>query len=214
VTRSHAQLCALCLTLAVFPATGQTPGAAPVEAHNATIRVSSSPARAESVVVAEIEHPVRKESSQVVYFIQHTPGGHYPAEWSGRGRLLTSNGMLVALGADDGFKAVFRFSERPVPASVRRLVQGVEHSLVYGIAIYKGNLRLTEEQIQNLRTNGNVSADLASDCSCDSGGAGATQCSITAGTVGCSVTCDTQRRESYACCTWTSAGQPVCKCCP
>ncbi len=177
-----------------------------VHGYNGEIILTSAPSRAESVIVLESRTNVSETSRQLVLVLQHVRGHALPADWSGRGRLLVSEGLAAIIG-DDGTRRVFIFPEKPLPRPLMNW-RDWESFGVFGIARYGERTPLTADHITALR-EGN-GGQPAPQCDCDSGGPGSTQCSITAGGVGCSVTCSP---PSYACCDWSSAGQPYCKCC-
>jgi hypothetical protein len=210
-TSRRAQAFTLGCILAAAVASGQIPDAQAVVGRNANIHLTSSPARGESVVVAEYKLRSGDPPLQAVYLLHHIPGGRYPENWSGQAWLMTSQEALVVWDRE-GARAVFRFSSRPLPAFMQVLVKDAGHSLVHGYALYGENQRLTVEQIQNLRASGSVHGARSGDCgNCPSNGTGAAQCTIQEGGAGCSAQCDPGK--SHACCHWASARQPVCKCC-
>jgi hypothetical protein len=157
-------------------------------------------------------------SNEIVYVLQHEGDLNTPVSWTGRGRLLVSNGILAII-AEDGTRRLFKFREREVPPSLRQY--DFETTVVFGIARYWVDAPLTKENLALLRQAGSCGRqglqviqpnNAPGPCSqpCDSGGEGATNCTLSSGGFSCSVTCGT---GTYACCYYETPNNPKCKCC-
>ncbi len=188
-----------------------------VTGYRGMIKLESNPARSETVVVVNPQGRSSQRAKQIVLLLQHDPGTAVPATWSGSGRVLVWRRGIAVLGGNRMNK-LFRFRSAPLPSSLSKYSFPVAYS-IFGIVRYTSDRGFTEQQLENLVEFGELSPaaervgpERPETCpaACDTGGEGATQCSVWAGGIGCNTSC---RSGYYACCWWTQAGQPRCKCC-
>lgn len=154
----------------------------------------------------------------LVFVLQYGEKAKVLPEWSGDGTFYLGKG-LAAFSGQDGTRRIAKFRALPVPASLEKF--SMESFEIAGIARYGESSPLSDQEIMNLRAYGVCSPTAsgaeakqgaallqAGDCrgfQCDSGGEGATSCSLSGDR--CSVTCGP---GYYACCRMVTN---TCRCC-
>jgi hypothetical protein len=192
---------------AVFAQGTPTVSQAKVEAWPGILELSSDVSNRETVIVITPNSRVGDESKQRVVVLQYLEGEALPLNWSGRGRLLLSEGLAAILG-DDGTRRMFMFPDQPIPESLRHYT--FDMFRVFGIARYGEKRGLKGEEIGRLKGSDSATASpnevikCPSSCGC-SGGPHATSCSCG----DCSISCT---GGWYACC-WRSGYAYRCHCC-
>ena len=209
-----AEVALFVLTWGAMPALAQTPDATDVEGLRGHILVQTVGDRSGTLI--QLEAADRR--NPLVLVLQYGEKAKFLPDWTGRGTLYLSKG-LIAFAGEDGTKRMAKFPNLPVPASLVKL--SLENFEIVGIARYGMSSPLSEKQLANLRSFGLCSVAAGTPdarqaeaplnvegchgTTCTSGGEGASSCSAGAG--GCSVTCST---GYYACC---SANTNNCRCC-
>jgi hypothetical protein len=94
------------------------------------------------------------EGSNQIVFVLQTSEQSYPSSWSGAGRVLVGDGVVIFSpgGNANNHAWAFKFSEKPIPSSVKDWQ--LETYKVFGIARYGEKAPLTTEQISNLANTG------------------------------------------------------------
>lgn len=154
----------------------------------------------------------------------------YPAQYSGRGRILVGKTYFGIFEPDSKGGEVlesYTFPERDLAPQIKSL--NTKTRRIFGIAQYGQETPLNDEQVQELARNGVIKASPSDPLNtaldrfsqpqvdiqaspdanqCDSGGPGSLQCAAPAG--GCSVSCSA---GYHSCCTGTGGGSS-CTCVP